>query len=196
MDAHARSHLRESPAVVTVPLILLAIPSLLAGYAIYPLLFGSFFGASIDVAQAHDTLAAMGANYHGALTFALHGLFSLPFLLSMIGVGLAWYFTLYRPQAGERLREQLRAPRAVLEQGYGFDAFNSVVFAGGGRALGRLLWRLGDALLIDGLLVNGAARVVGWTAGRLRLMQTGYLYHYSFAMIIGLLVLLSWFVLR
>jgi NADH-quinone oxidoreductase subunit L len=138
----------------------------------------------------------MAGHYHGALAFALHGLTTLPFWLAMAGVAMAWYFTLGNPQAGVRLRKLLRVPRGVLEQGYGFDAFNSVVFAAGGRGLGRLLWRLGDALLIDGLVVNGAARVVGWTAGRMRLVQTGYLYHYSFAMIIGVLVLLSWFVLR
>jgi NADH-quinone oxidoreductase subunit L len=196
MDLHARAHLHESPKVVTLPLILLAIPSMVGGYVIYPLLYGSFFGGAIEVSHARDVLAEMGAHYHGALAFALHGLISLPFWLAMAGVALAWYFTLYRPEAGVRLRERLRVPRSILEQGYGFDAFNSLVFAGGARGLGRLLWRLGDALLIDGLVVNGAARVVGWTAGRMRLVQTGYLYHYSFAMIIGVLVLLSWFVLR
>ena len=196
MDMHTRAHLHESPKVVTLPLILLAIPSVVGGYVIYPLLYGSFFAGAIEVSHGRDVLAEMGAHYHGALAFALHGLISLPFWLAMAGVALAWYFTLYRPEAGARLRKRMRVPRSILEQGYGFDAFNSLVFASGARGLGRLLWRLGDALLIDGLVVNGAARVVGWTAGRMRLVQTGYLYHYSFAMIIGVLVLLSWFVLR
>ncbi|APZ43855.1 NADH-quinone oxidoreductase subunit L [Acidihalobacter ferrooxydans] len=196
MDAHTRAHLHESPKVVTVPLILLAIATVGAGGVAYPLLFGSFFGNSIYVAPQYDVLAVLGEHFHGLLSFTLHGLAQPPFWLALAGVAVAWDVTLYRSKLGLHVHSRLGWVRTVLEKGYGFDAFNDAVFAAGSRGLGRLLWRLGDALLIDGLVVNGTARLIGWTAARVRWVQTGYLYHYSFAMIIGVLVLLSWFVLR
>ncbi|AOV17314.1 NADH-quinone oxidoreductase subunit L [Acidihalobacter aeolianus] len=194
MDEHTRAHLRESPKVVTIPLILLAIPAFGAGYFIHPILFGDYFRQTIEVLPAHNVLAELGRHYHGALAMIVHGLFTAPFALSMLGVGITAFIYLYRPDLAAVIKERAHAIWRVLDEKYGFDTFNDKVFAGGGRVVGRLLWRVGDAFVIDGLVVNGAAKVIGWTSARVRHIQTGYLYHYSFAMIIGLLVLLSWFV--
>lgn len=192
MDEHTRKHLKESPWVVTIPLILLAIPSLLAGYLIYPVLYGGFFGHALVVLPSHDVFVGMRHEFHGVFSFTIQGIFSLPFLLAILGIFLSWYFVIYSPEAGERLRDVLRVPRAILLKGYGFDAINNIVFAGGAQVLGRALWKAGDQTLIDGLLVNGSAKVVNAWSKMLRYLQTGYLYHYSFAMIVGILGLLGW----
>ncbi len=193
-DARTRSHLHEPPAVVTVPLILLAIPSLLAGYWIDPVVFGDYFGDAIQVAAAHDVIGHLAADYHGAWGFILHGLMAPAFWLAMAGLITAWYiYTQNRAIAG-RAAERFRGLYRVLQNKYGFDRFNEVFFAGGARGTGWTLWKLGDVLIIDGLLVNGSARLVGWLSGIVRHVQSGYLYHYAFSMIIGLLLLLSWFV--
>jgi NADH-quinone oxidoreductase subunit L len=193
MDHHTREHLKESPWMVTLPLVLLAIPSVVAGYVVGPVLFGDYFGDAIVVSSTHDVLTKLGENYHGVLGFILHGIMAPPFVLAMAGLISAWFFYLYRPDLADVIKRRLALMHMVLERKYGFDDFNETVFAGGGRALGRLLWNFGDVKLIDGLLVNGAAKTVGWISARIRHLQTGYLYHYAFAMIIGLLVLLSRF---
>ncbi len=195
IDPHAKAHLHESPAVVTVPLILLAIPSVIAGllYA-GPLLFQGFFGDSIVVRAEHDVLAQLGEGYTGALGFMLHGLMAAPFWLAMAGVGLAYYLYMVRPDLPEKLKQQFLWLYNLLDRKYGCDDFNDKVFAGGSRAAGRVLWKVGDVTLIDGVMVNGTAYGVGWLSGVVRVIQSGFLYHYAFAMIIGLLVLLSWFV--
>ncbi len=196
MDAHTREHLHETPWVVTGPLILLAIPSVLAGMAgIGPLLFGDYFGDAIRVLHEHDVLGEMGAAYHGPLSFALHGMMQPPFVLALAGIVCAWFFVLKRPELAEDLKQRFALIYRILVDKYGFDRFNEVVFAGGGRGLGRFLWRLGDVGLIDGLMVNGSARSIGWVAGIVRRVQSGFLYHYAFVMIIGLLVFLSWIVM-
>jgi NADH-quinone oxidoreductase subunit L len=197
MDAHSREHLHESPAVVTVPLILLAIPSVFMGaITIGPLLFGGFFGSAIEVSPQQDVLAHFAEHYHGALSMTLHGVIALPFWLAVAGVALAYYAFIRRPALAEQFSKRLRPLRITLEKKYWFDEVYSVVFASGGRLLGRGLWRVGDVRLIDGLVVNGSAWAVGWFSAVLRHVQTGYLYHYAFAMIIGLLLLLTWFVIR
>jgi len=193
MDDHTREHLRESPWVVTFPLIMLAIPSVFAGYVIGPVLFGDYFGEAIFVSQEHDVLGHLGAHYHGVLGFVLHGIMAPPFWLAMAGLFSAWLFYLHRPEWAGIVKQRLAIIYSILDRKYGFDDFNERVFAGGGRAVGRLLWRIGDVKLIDGLLVNGTARTVGWISARIRYLQTGYLYHYAFAMIIGLILLLSRF---
>jgi len=195
MDRHTREHLHETPPVVTVPLVLLAVPSLLAGYLIEPMLFGDLLAGPIHVLSGHDVLAELGHHYHGVGAFILHGMTAPPFWLALAGLVLAGYIYLWRPDIAESTKERLNWAYRILERKYGFDELNDFVFAGGGRALGRLLWRIGDALLIDGLVVNGAARTVGWVASWVRFVQTGFLYHYAFTMILGLLVLLTWFVL-
>jgi NADH-quinone oxidoreductase subunit L len=194
MDHHTLEHLHETPAVVTLPLILLAIPSVVVG-AMYvgPVLFGDYFRGAIQVLPAHDVLGEMGAHYTGVLGFVAHGLAGLPVWLALGGLVTAWFLYLRRPDLPEAFRARLSWLYTVLERKYGFDDFNQVVFAGGARGLGGLLWRVGDVQLIDGLLVNGSARVVGWFSGVVRHLQSGYLYHYAFAIIIGLFVLLGWF---
>ncbi len=193
MDPHTREHLHESPAVVTVPLILLAVPAVLVGwFTVRPLLFGGWFGEAIQVAPEHDVLARMAEEFHGALSMALHGLLAPPFWLAMAGVATAWYAYLKRPELPALAKERAGALYRILVNKYGFDDFNQAVFGDGAVRLGRGLWQVGDVTVIDGVMVNGTARGVGRLALVMRLLQSGYLYHYAFAMIIGLLVLLSW----
>ncbi|VFM95756.1 MAG: NADH dehydrogenase subunit L [Candidatus Kentron sp. G] len=191
MDEHTREHLHETPAVVTLPLILLAIPSVIIGWPfVESVLFGGYFGESIRVLPAHDVLGEMGKGFHDVAGFVLHGLMAWPFLLAMSGVVLAWFFYLKRPDIPETISRRLRIFHWTLLNNYGFDALYQRLFAGGTRGMGWLLWRVGDMGLIDGLLVNGSARTVGRASGIVRHVQTGLLYHYAFAMIIGVLLLL------
>jgi NADH-quinone oxidoreductase subunit L len=194
MDAHTRGHLHETPWVVTLPLILLAIPSVLAGYWIDPVVFGDFFNGVLHVSPQHDVLGEIGAHYHGAVSFVGHALGGPAVYLAIAGVASAWYIYMKNPDFADELQRRFQGIYRLLINKYYADAFNDAVFAGGARGVGRLLWRLGDVLIIDGLIVNGSARVVGWVAGVVRHVQSGYLYHYAFSMIIGLLLLLFWFV--
>ncbi len=197
MDHHTREHVHETPAVVTVPLILLAIPSVVIGaMTIEPLLFGAVFENVIYVAPTRDVLAQLAEHYHGALNFALHGLMNLPFLLVVAGAVSAWYLYLKQPELPGLIQARLSGLYDVMNRKYLFDEFYQAVFMRGGQKLGGALWKYADAGLIDGVLVNGTARLVGWFAAVVRHLQTGYLYHYAFAMIIGLLILLTWFVTR
>lgn len=190
-DAHGHPP-HESPAVVTWPLILLAVPSVLSGYFIGSLVYDNFFSDAISVMPQHDVLAA--AHYEGLIGFISHGLMTAPFWLAMAGLATAWYLYLKRPDLPGKIQHRCRWLWQVLENKYGFDAFNEKVFAGGSRRLGWLFSRVGDRMLIDGLLVNGAARSIGLAARVGRKLQTGYLYHYAFVMIIGVWLLLTWFV--
>jgi len=197
MDEHTREHLHESPWVVTLPLVLLAIPSVVIGWPVVgALLFGDYFGSAVYVAPAHDVLARLGENYHGPWAFVLHGLQSPILGLAAAGVMLAWYLYLKQPQLAVRLRERAGWLYTLLVNKYYLDAFNERVIAGGSRALGGLLWRGGDVAIIDGAAVNGSARLVGWLANVARGLQSGYLYHYAFATIIGLSALLAWLLWR
>ena len=191
-DAHTREHLHEPPAVVTVPLILLAVPSVLAGYWIDPVVFGDYFGSAIQVSASHDVIGHLAEEFHGAAGFILHGIQGPAFWLAMAGLLTAWYVYTRQPDLANQARNRFSLVYRVLQNKYGFDRFNEIVFAGGARAVGWILWKLGDVLFIDGLLVNGSARVVGWFSGIVRHVQSGYLYHYAFSMIIGLLLLLWW----
>lgn len=193
MDHHTKEHLHESPWVVTLPLVLLAIPSVVLGWpAIGPLLFGDWFQGAITIAPAHDVLAKMGEEFHGPAAFALHGMTGLPFFLMLAGVASAWYLVLGRPTLESELRARFGPLFRLLDNKYYFDAFNEKVLAAGARALGTVFWKGGDVAIIDGAAVNGSARLVGWSAGVLRHLQSGYLYHYAFATIIGLSALLAW----
>jgi NADH-quinone oxidoreductase subunit L len=197
MDEHTREHLHESPWVVTLPLVLLAIPSVIIGWpAVGTLLFGDYFGGAVYVAPAHDVLARLGEHYHGPLAFVQHGLGSPILGLAAAGVMLAWYLYLKRPELAEQLRVKAGGLYTLLVNKYYIDAFNERFIAGGSRALGNLLWRVGDVAIIDGAAVNGSARLVGWIAGAIRGVQSGYLYHYAFATIIGLSALLAWLLWR
>ncbi len=196
MDNHTRDHLHESPMVVTVPLVLLAIPSLLIGaITIEPMLFGEYFGSAIQVATAHDTLAHIGEHFHSVGGFILHGMMGPTFYLAMLGLGSAWFIYMKRPTLAESGRKAMSPIYNLLMRNYGFDEFNAKFFAGGSRLLGKTLWKSGDQLTIDGVLVNGTAQSIGWFASVLRRIQTGYLYHYAFAMIIGLLGMMTFFVI-
>jgi NADH-quinone oxidoreductase subunit L len=197
-DEHGHGHAhepRESPWVVTVPLILLAIPSVVAGYVVGPVLFGDFFADSIFVLETNDVLARLGEGYTGVMGYVVHGIMMPPFWLAMAGLATAWYVYMRKPSIAASIKARFEWLYKVLDRKYGFDEFNAFFFAGGSVGLGRMLWRFGDVLFIDGLLVNGSARTVGLISRYARLGQTGYLYHYAFAMIIGLLVLLTVFVL-
>jgi len=197
MDHHTQEHLHETPAVVTVPLILLAIPSVVIGaMTIQPLLFSTVFEGAIQVAPEHNVLEHIAAHFHGAMNFALHGLMGLPFMLVLAGFGSAYYLYMMRPDLPDQIQQRFAGLYDVMIRKYLFDEIYQAVFMRGCRSLGTALWKYGDAGLIDGLMVNGTARLVGWFASVARLVQTGYLYTYAFAMIIGLLILLTWFVAR
>jgi NADH-quinone oxidoreductase subunit L len=194
MDAEARAHVKESPWVVTVPLILLAIGSAVVGWiTIGPVLFGDYFGASLRVTHEHDVLTELAGGFHGSWQFIVHAMLHSPAVyLAAAGVLTAWFFYLKRPDLPDVISNKLSALYAMLDRKYYFDDLYINGFAAGGRAFGRFLWRKGDELVIDGIIVNGTANSVGRLAGVLRRLQTGYLYHYAFAMIIGLTVLLAW----
>jgi NADH-quinone oxidoreductase subunit L len=177
---------RESPLVVTIPLILLAIPSVCAGWLIGTVLFGGFFADSIYIAPVHKGLETMAAEYHGVVAMMLHGLLTLPFWLALGGIALAWYFYIVRPDLPGVVRAKLGLITRILENKYGFDDFNQRVFADGAVKVGTGLWKGGDVGVIDGVMINGSARAIGVFAGIVRRIQTGFIYQYAFTMIIGL----------
>jgi NADH-quinone oxidoreductase subunit L len=159
-----------------------------------PILFQGLLSDAIHVDPARDVLRQLAEGYHGPVQFALHGFAAPAFWLALAGALVAWYVYLRDPSLAERAARGLGPVYGWLLNKYGFDDFNDKVFAAGGRRVGGLLWRVGDADLIDGVMVNGSARAVGWAASVARRLQSGYLYHYAFAMIIGLLALLSWLI--
>ncbi len=196
IDEDVRGHLREPPWVVWAPLVLLAIPSLLIGWpTIGPVLFGDYFGSAIFVLESHNGLAEMGHEFHGPLSFLLHGLKSPVLYLALSGIAVAWYAYLYKPSVAENIRRRFGVIYTLLDRKYYMDELYQTVLAPGAARLGGLLWRVGDVAIIDGAAVNGSARLVGWFSGVLRQIQTGYLYTYAFAMIIGLVVLVAWLTL-
>jgi NADH-quinone oxidoreductase subunit L len=194
MDEDTLHHVHESPAVVVVPLVLLAIPSVVIGWmTIEPLLFGSYFGNAIKVVSAHDVLGQIKAGFHGILPLIAHGLQRPPFFLAVAGIALAWFFYVRYPELPARLSQRLKAVYTLLLNKYYVDEFNDLVFARGARVLGALFWRVGDERAIDGVAVNGTARLVGRIAAAVRHVQSGYVYHYAFAMIVGLFLLITFF---
>jgi NADH-quinone oxidoreductase subunit L len=197
MDHHTREHLHESSWVVTVPLILLAIPSACIGWlTVKPLLYGDFFNGAIHVLPADDVLGRLGEEFHGAGLLVLSSVGALPLWFAAAGVVTAYVFFLWRPALADAAERSFKWLHTILVNKYGFDLFNQNVIVAGARALGKGLWRFGDQDLIDNGVVNGSARVVGWFSSVLRYAQSGYLYHYAFAMILGLASLLMWLVWR
>ncbi|MDH5447208.1 MAG: NADH-quinone oxidoreductase subunit L [Gammaproteobacteria bacterium] len=195
MDEHTRSHLHETPWVVTVPLILLAIPSVIIGIIyVGDMALGNFFKGSIFVLPEHDVLSKVAEKVHGAGGMLLHAPASGAFWLAAAGVGTAWFFYMKRPDIPARIQERLKFVHTVLTNKYYADRFNEIVFAGGSRLIGKLLWQNGDVRVIDGIIINGSAKTVGVVSGIVRKIQTGLLYNYAFAMIFGLLFLLLVFV--
>ncbi len=196
MDEHTREHLHETPPVVWVPLVLLAIPSAIIGwFTIDGVLFSDFFDRAIIIFNEHGAMAAVAESFHGPASFVLHGFAGLPVYLAAGGAISAWYIYLKKPQIASSFKQKFEWLYKLLDNKYYFDRFNEIVFATTARGIGQVLWRLGDALMIDGLIVNGSARLVGWFSGVARYTQTGYLNHYAFAMISGLILLLGWVVL-
>ncbi len=191
-DEHAHGGKpHESPLVVTVPLILLAIPSIIAGWVIGDVVYGEYFGSSIVIAAAHPGMAELAEEFHGVVPMILHGFTGLPFWLAFAGAACAWFLYIARPDLPAVLKEKAGVFYTVLDRKYWFDEFYSWLFAGGARLLGNGLWRRGDVGIIDGIFVDGSARLVGWTAAVVRRVQSGYIYHYAFSMIAGVLLLLT-----
>ena len=193
MDHHTREHLHETPWVVTGPLIALAIPSVIIGWlTIEPMLFGSYFADSILVKEAHNVLGQIPfSTEFGFIEHAFHG---VAVYLAAAGVFVAWFIYMKAPHLAELVKVKLGFLYRLLDKKYWVDEVYFKTFADGSRGLGKGLWKGGDVLLIDGLIVNGSAKIVAWVAGVVRHIQTGMLYHYAFAMIVGLLVLLLVFV--
>lgn len=200
MDEHTRHHLHETPAVVWVPLVLLAIPSVFIGWiTIEPVLFGDWFKDAIQVAPAHDVLGHLGEHYHGQWAFVLHGLTGAPFWLALAGFAVAaalfWFLFSKDPQIEDKMRSKAGWFYRMLDRKYGFDDFYQAFFAAGSRGIGRAFWSGGDRAVIDGVIVDGSAKTVGRFAQLARKIQTGRLYNYAIAMILGLVVLQAIFVI-
>jgi NADH-quinone oxidoreductase subunit L len=194
-DDHGEDHTpHESPWVVTAPLVLLAVPSVLIGYmTIEPMLFGDFLKDAITVdAARHPAMAHLAGEFHGAVAMAVHGLQTLPFWLALSGVVVAWWFYLKQPAIPAAIGRALAPLVKVMENKYYMDAFNEKVLAAGSRALGTGLWKGGDTVVIDGVIVNGSARAVGMLAGLSRLVQTGHLYWYALVMLLGVFGFMTW----
>jgi NADH-quinone oxidoreductase subunit L len=195
MDAETKSHLHETPAVVTVPLILLAIPSLIIGwFTVEPILFGGYFGDAIQVTERHNVLAELAADWHGSLGLVTHAIQTPIFWLAAAGVLTAWFLYLKRPDIPATIKNKVSGLYNLLDRKYYMDDLYIKGFAAWGRSFGNFLWKRGDQFVIDGVLVNGTANAIGKLAGVMRQIQTGYLYTYAFAMIIGLTMLLGWLI--
>jgi len=195
VPAEIKAHLRESPWVMTVPLILLAIPSVLLGFVlIKPMIYTvpGLLGGSLTVVPQFNVIAMMMPDFHGALAMALHAGMTLPFWLAVAGIVLAWYFTLKNPGVAVVLKQRFAFVYWIMINKYGFDDFNQIVLVRGTRRIGAILLNWFDMSFIDGFLVNGSGRLIGWASKIMRHLQTGYLYHYAFAMIIGLFVFVGW----
>ncbi len=191
---HAKPH--ESPWVVTVPLVLLAIPSVVIGFiTIQPMLFGDFFKGVISVnLEKHPAMEELAKLFHGPAEMALHGLTAAPFWLALSGVVLAWYMYMRNPALPTAIKRIFQPVYTLLENKYYLDWFNENVLARGARGLGMGLWKFGDQRVIDGALVNGSWKIVSWISSVVRRLQSGFIYHYAFGMIIGVFVLMTYFV--
>ncbi|WP_394807763.1 NADH-quinone oxidoreductase subunit L [Nitrosomonas sp.] len=191
MDAHTKAHLHESPWVVTLPLVILAIPTIAAGWLIGPIVFGDYFNNVIYVLPQHDALEKLGAEFIGIGGMMVHSLSTAPFWLSVAGIFTAWYLYSARTDIPGKIKARCGPLYNLLDHKYYIDEFYSWLFAGGTRALGTMLWKYGDIKVIDGFFVNGTARVVALAAAVVRRYQTGYIYHYAFTMIVGVFVILT-----
>ena len=194
--AHAPGHAgdpHESPWVVTVPLVLLAIPSIYSGWAyVDSLLFGNYFGASIRIAEQHTALATMTEEWHGPWAFVVHGFGTLPFWLALAGIGAAWFLYIKRADLPATIAARAGWLYRLLVNNYYIDRFNDWFFAGGFRRAGQLFSDVGDRSVIDGFFVNGSARLVAATSALMRQIQSGFVYQYAFAMVLGVVVFLFW----
>ncbi len=195
-DDHGHGKPHESPWVVTFPLLMLAIPSVASGWLIGTFVYGNYFGSAITVNPAHTAMATLAQGFTGVTGMMTHAVATLPFWMAVAGAATAWFLYILRPELPAKLRRQWGVAVTILMEKYGLDRFNDWFFAGGARALGTGLWKGGDVAVIDNVMVNGSARLVGWFAGVIRELQSGRLYHYAFAMILGILGLLTWAFIR
>lgn len=191
MDKHTKDHLHESPWVVTLPLIVLAVPTIAAGWFIGPIVFGDYFNNVIHVLPQHDAIVRLGAEFTGIGGMMMHALSTIPFWLSVAGIVTAWFLYNVRTDLPAKIKARSGFLYNLLDRKYYIDELYSWLFAGGSRALGTALWKYGDIKVIDGFFVNGAARVVALSAALVRQYQTGYIYHYAFTMIVGIFVILT-----
>jgi len=194
LDQHAEEHVHETALSITVPLIVLAIPSVIIGYlTIEPMLFTGWLENSIYIdASAHGSVAALKEHFHSAFGLMFHAIATVPFWMMVGGSLAAWVFTLYRTDWAKKIQERFHRTNYVLKSLYGFDRLNDIVFVNGSRKLGEFLWRISDMTVIDHFVVNGSARLMRFMGSVIRPVQTGYLYHYAFFMIIGLMLVLTW----
>jgi len=194
LDKHTEEHVHETALSITVPLILLAIPSVIIGYLIIePMLFTGWLDNSIYIdASAHGSVAALKEHFHSAFSLMLHAIVTVPFWMMVGGSLAAWVFSLYRTDWAKKIQERFHRTNYVLESLYGFDRLNDIVFVKGSKKLGEFLWRVSDMTIIDQIVVNGSARLMRFMGSVIRPVQTGYLYHYAFFMIIGLMLVLTW----
>jgi NADH-quinone oxidoreductase subunit L len=196
-DDHGHDHgPHESPWVVTVPLLLLAIPSVVIGYlTIDPMLFGEFFKDAIFVdADKHHAMKELAEMYHGPVAMAMHAFSTLPFWLAFAGVVVSYYMYMVNPALPAAIKRAVQPIYTLLENKYYMDWINENILARGARALGVGLWKGGDRAIIDGGIVDGSWKLVGWVASVARQLQSGYLYHYALVMILGVFLLMTWFV--
>ena len=201
MDHHTQEHLKESPWVVTVPLVALAIPAVISGYLLDPMVVGDFFkGAIKGVGEEGSLISEMAHHYHhdghGIFAFIWHGITAPPFWLALGGLFSAWFIYLKRPSIAEWFYNRFRWLHTLLDNKYYIDDFNQKVFAGGAVGLGKVLWKAGDRFLIDDGIVNDSAAFVKKLSGWSKHLQTGYMYHYAFSMIVGVLALIGWVIFK
>lgn len=197
MDDHTRHTIHESPWVILVPLIILAIPSIFLGwFGVGPMLFDqpSLLGNSVTVAPAHNTLASIATEFQGPVAMFLHAYTSLSFWLAIAGVIVAWFCYIVFPAIPAWAAKHLRGLHYILVQKYGFDDFNEWFFVKGGRHLAYWLFRVGDVKILDDFMVNGSGRLINWLSATSRRLQSGYLYHYMLAMVLGVIIFLGWFI--
>jgi len=194
VDPHTEEHLHESAPSITFPLIALAIPSAVIGYlTIDPMLFNGWLDNAITIdAAKHASMTELSKMFHGAAAMIPHAVYTVPFWMMVGGIAAAWVFSLYRTQWATWVQSKFQGINYILESLYGFDRFNEIVFVGGIKKLGNFLWKVSDAGLIDKMVVNGSARMVGFIGSVVRPIQTGYVYHYAFFMIFSLLIILTW----
>ena len=193
---HSESKPHESPWVVTLPLVLLAIPSVVIGYfTIDAMLYGNFFDGAIFIDhEKHAAMEELKQEFHGAWAMAVHALTSLPFILALAGVVTSYYMYMVNPALPTAIKRACQPIHTMLENKYYLDWFNEKVLARGARGLGTGLWQIGDRTIIDGGVVNGSWKIVGWISGMVRWVQTGFIYDYAFAMILGVFALMTYFV--
>jgi NADH-quinone oxidoreductase subunit L len=193
VDKHTEEHLHETAPSITVPLILLAIPSVVIGYfTIEPMLFGGWLDNGIYIDTSHESVENLKHHFHSAFSLISHSVMTLPFWMMVGGIATAWLFSLYRTEWADVIQRRFKRINYVLVSLYGFDRFNEIIFVRGALKLGNLLWKISDMAIIDQLLVNGSARFARFVGSFIRPVQTGYVYHYAFFMIISLMLVLGW----